>query len=80
MEENEKNETKFKAIPVTGSSSYNKNEKSQKNSAEVRKKFNQLNTKAIRPYFFRTVFFAVLLHSTHSFALLQNKKSTTVKY
>lgn len=31
MEENEKNETKFKAIPVTGSSSYNKNEKSQKN-------------------------------------------------
>lgn len=30
MEENEKNETKFKAIPVTGSSSY-KNEKSQKN-------------------------------------------------
>ena len=26
MEENEKNETKFKAIPVTGSSSYNKNE------------------------------------------------------
>ena len=55
-------------------------EKSQKNSAEVRKKFNQLNTKAIRPYFFRTVFFAVLLHSTHSFALLQNKKSTTVKY
>lgn len=30
MEENEKNETKFKAIPVTGSSSYNKNEKSQK--------------------------------------------------
>ena len=31
MEENEKNETKFKAIPVTSSSSYNKNEKSQKN-------------------------------------------------
>ena len=31
MEENEKNETKFKAIPVTVSSSYNKNEKSQKN-------------------------------------------------
>lgn len=31
MEENEKNKTKFKAIPVTGSSSYNKNEKSQKN-------------------------------------------------
>lgn len=31
MEENEKNETKFKTIPVTGSSSYNKNEKSQKN-------------------------------------------------
>ena len=31
MEENEKNETKFKAIPVTGSSSYNKNEKLQKN-------------------------------------------------
>ena len=31
MEENEKNETKFKAITVTGSSSYNKNEKSQKN-------------------------------------------------
>ena len=31
MEKNEKNETKFKAIPVTGSSSYNKNEKSQKN-------------------------------------------------
>lgn len=31
MEENEKNETKFKAIPVTGSSSYNKNEKTQKN-------------------------------------------------
>lgn len=31
MEEKEKNETKFKAIPVTGSSSYNKNEKSQKN-------------------------------------------------
>ena len=30
MEENEKNETKFKAIPVTGSSSY-KNDKSQKN-------------------------------------------------
>ena len=30
MEENEKNETKFKAIPVTGSSSY-KNGKSQKN-------------------------------------------------
>lgn len=30
MEENEKNKTKFKAIPVTGSSSY-KNEKSQKN-------------------------------------------------
>ena len=31
MEENEKNETKFKAIPVTGSSSYNKKQKSQKN-------------------------------------------------
>ena len=30
MEENEKNETKFKAIPVTGSSSYTKNEKSSK--------------------------------------------------
>ena len=31
MDEKEQNNSKFKAIPVTGSSSYNKNEKSQKN-------------------------------------------------
>lgn len=43
-------------------------------------KRNRLNIKEIQPYFFRTDFFAVLLHSTHSFALLQNKKSTTAKY